>query len=140
MHKQKLFCGFRGPVFRGNYAAVLVFRFDDPAEYDVRFINLGGLGIRDITRASDGFLIIAGPVGDGPGGFKLFHWNGSDEIPGADATAKHATLLGDVPAPEGARAEGIVVADEADHAYEVLIVYDGLENGGMTRMRLGKID
>jgi hypothetical protein len=140
VHKRKVYCGFRGPVFRGNFAPVLVFRFDEPEEYEVRFVNLGGLGIRDITRASDAFLIIAGPVGDGPGGYKLYAWDGKDGLLGSDVMPKPPELLGDVPTPAGAKAEGIVVTGEADHAYDVIVVYDGVDKGGLTRMHVTKAE
>ena len=43
---------------------VLRFRFDDPeGSYGLRYVNLGGRGIRDIARVKDGFLLLAGPEG-----------------------------------------------------------------------------
>lgn len=80
-----LYLGFRGPVFRDNDVPVMKLKFDEPeGTYQLLYVQLGGRGIRDITSVSDGFLIVAGPVGDGPASFQLYHWNGRDVIPGKD--------------------------------------------------------
>jgi hypothetical protein len=78
-----LYAGFRGPVLRGNFTPVLRFRFANPSTAtELLFVDLGGLGIRDLTKVRGGFLILAGPVGDGPGGYHLFFWDGRDCLPG----------------------------------------------------------
>jgi hypothetical protein len=83
---ETLFVGFRGPVLRGNWVPVLRGRFAGEgaplADPRVVFVNLGGLGIRDLVRVSGGFLILAGPVGDGAGGYPVFFWDGRDCTPG----------------------------------------------------------
>ena len=81
-----LYLGFRGPVLRENYVPIMV--IDDwenkNLDYELRFVQLDGNGIRDITKVDDGFLIIAGPVGDGKTPYELYFWNGVDGIPGKD--------------------------------------------------------
>ena len=78
-----LYAGFRGPVLRGNFTPVLRFRFANPSTAtELLFVDLGSLAIRDLTKVRGGFLILAGPVGDGPGGFHLFFWDGRDCLPG----------------------------------------------------------
>jgi Protein of unknown function (DUF3616) len=62
---ETLFLGFRGPVRRENFVPVMVLQLDRPEDYELRFVNLDGHGIRDITAVENGFLIIGGPVGDG---------------------------------------------------------------------------
>src|SRR5262245_60839271 len=75
--------GFRGPVLRENYTPVLRFTFAVPViESDLLYVNLGGRGIRDLTRARGGLLVLAGPVGDGPGSYQLYFWDGKDCLPG----------------------------------------------------------
>jgi hypothetical protein len=81
VRESKLYLGFRGPVLRGNYAPVMVLEFDSPEKYELRFVNLGGRGIRDIAAVKDGFLIIAGPVGEADETYELYYWNGKDCIP-----------------------------------------------------------
>src|SRR4029077_21159696 len=59
-----LFAGFRGPVLRENYTPILKFTFANPiVTTELLFVNLGGRGVRDLTRAQSGFLVLAGPVG-----------------------------------------------------------------------------
>lgn len=131
----KLYAGFRGPVLRGNFVPVLVFDFDHPDKADLRFVNLGGLGIRDITAVSGGFLILAGPVGDGRPDYRIFFWDGADEIPGKDRPGKTGPEeLTEVPLPTSdAKAEGLAVLEEHDKKYDVLLVFDGPDDGRPTR-------
>ncbi len=136
----KLFAGFRGPVLRGNLVPVLGFDFDHPDASDLRFVNLGGLGIRDITAVSGGFLLLAGPVGDGRADFRIFFWDGIDAVPGKDRPK--ATViddLGEVPLPDPtAKAEGLAVLAEDATGFHVLVVFDGIANGGPTRLRVAR--
>lgn len=135
-----LYIGFRGPVLRDNWTPVLVIRFDDPSDdAEVLFVNLNGLGIRDITRVKTGFLILAGPVGDGPGRYELHHWNGKDCIPDEDEADGKTTKLGCIPTAAGGKAEGITVIDETDDAYEIIVVWDSLDRGAPKRFSVDKM-
>jgi hypothetical protein len=129
-----LYIGFRGPVFRDNYVPVLKLRFDDPGNTSkLLYVNLGGGGIRDMVKISDGFLILSGPVGDGPGPYQLHHWDGKDLIPGKNREPKEMgkiKLLGEIDVPKGGKAEGITVLSENEGGiYEFVIVYDGAQKG-----------
>ena len=141
-----LYIGFRGPVFRENYVPVMKLQFDDPkGTYDLLYIELGGRGIRGMTSVSDGYLIVAGPVGDGPASYQLYHWDGKDVIPGKDletADIGKTRLLGDIIPPKNGKSEGVVVIDEEDTLYHLIIVYDGVENNDhiMQRFRVAKPD
>lgn len=135
-----LFAAFRGPVLRGGYVPVLVFDFGSPKDAEVRFVNLGGRGVRDVARVSDGFLLIGGPVGDEPVDFQVYFWNGEDCIGGDDVPPRpFPKSLGVIspPAP-GANAEGLAVLEETDRHYDVLIVFDGVARGLPTRYRVEK--
>ena len=141
---KKLFIGFRGPVLRGNFVPVLVMAFEDEfkegdLKYDILFVNLGGRGIRDMIRLQDDeFLILAGPMGDGPGSYRLYRWNGQDCVPGKDKidALKNVKALCDLPEmPEGAKAEGLAVMGRPNGEYEFLILFDGIANGGATVYR-----
>lgn len=123
-----LYAGFRGPVLRDNYVPVMRFRFRRK-KHDARllFVELGGLGIRAMTETRDGFLLIGGPVGDGPGEYRVFFWNGEDCLPGADqpAAGDGLILLGQLELPhQGAKAEGIAVLAETESAWETAVVFD----------------
>lgn len=129
-----IYIGFRGPVFRGNYVPVLKFKFDDPVNTaSLLFVNLGGGGIRDMTKFNEGFLIISGPVGDGSGSYRVHYWNGQDMIPGKDRekTKDYLSELGEIDTPKKGKAEGILVLDpDDDCSSRFMIVYDGVLNGG----------
>lgn len=132
VHEGKLFAGFRGPVLRENHTPVMVFSFDKPSDYELRFVNLQGQGIRDIQRVKDGFLVLSGPVGDAPEPGHLFFWDGKDGVIGKDREVKAPRKLGRVPGKAGAKAEGLAILEETKDQFKVLIVYDSAKNGDPT--------
>jgi len=139
---KELYIGFRGPVFRENWVPVMVTGFDDPQKRaELRYINLDGLGIRDIAAVGDGrFLLIAGPVGDGPGGYHLYGWNGLDCIPGKKGAKGVVRYLGEIPASPGAKAEGLtLLPGDGAAGIRVLILFDGPEGGAPQSFTLGRI-
>ncbi len=126
----RLFLGFRSPVLRSGHVPVLVLAFDDPQSYELRLVDLGGRGIRDMQRVEGGFLLLA--AGDGPA--TVFFWDGSDQVPGKDRPAARAIPLGEVPAPEGARPEGLTVLRESPASWEALVVHDGSTSATLIRI------
>jgi len=128
---KELYIGFRGPVLRENWVPVMVTEFDDPTEKaELRFVNLGGLGIRDIVSVNEKFLLIAGPVGDGPGGYHLYSWNGLDCVPGKNGAKGKVQYLGQIPTGSDAKAEGItVLSDNEEQLLQLLVVFDGPQRG-----------
>jgi Protein of unknown function (DUF3616) len=136
-----LHVGFRGPVLRDNWVLVLKCQFAKPVtQADLVFVNLGGRGIRDLTRVSNGFLILAGPVGDGPGSYQVYFWDGEDCILGSRTSGRigQIELLGEIPVYENAKAEGIALLKESPFDYEVIVVFDGVENGAPVRCKIIK--
>jgi hypothetical protein len=141
VHQGLLYIGFRGPVLRENWVPVLKCQFAKPiTQADLVFVNLGGRGIRDITRVNDGFLILAGPVGDGPGSYQVYFWDGEDCIPGSRTSGRigQSEFLGEIPVDENAKAEGLALLKESYSDYEVLIVFDGVKNGRPSRYKITK--
>jgi hypothetical protein len=126
-------------VLRNGFVPVLRLRFDEQHDNEILYVNLDGRGIRDLVKVQDGFLIAAGPVGDSPLSYQLYHWNGADALPGerqvGDPPRGTTTLLGRIPTPAGGKAEGIALLGEAADHYEVLIAYDGVDRGGMQVLR-----
>ena len=139
-----LYAGFRGPVFRENYVPVMKFDFDDPpGTNELLYVRLDGRGIRDMTSVSDGFLIVAGPVGDGPASYQLYHWDGRDMVVGKDRAEDAigtARLLGEIRPPEKGKAEGLAVLAEDNKGYDLLLVFDGVkkQKNLMQRLRVSK--
>jgi hypothetical protein len=138
-----IYAGFRGPVLRKNYVPVLKLKFDDP-ENTARllWVNFGGGGIRDMATVEDGFLVISGPVGDGPGAYSVHHWDGRDMIPGdgrEQAEIGKMIKLGEIDSPHGSKAEGILVMDANDSSsYQFMVIFDGIKNGSPKRFKFSK--
>ncbi|NER83279.1 MAG: DUF3616 domain-containing protein [Leptolyngbya sp. SIO1D8] len=130
----RLFLGLRGPVLRG-WAVLLELQLkeEEPGllrlqklgnskeRYYRHFLNLGGLGIRDLCVWNDTLLILAGPTMALDGAIRVF------KLPLADLKSEDAFLIPsvllEVPYGKGCdRAEGITLfgADQK----ELLIVYD----------------
>lgn len=120
----QLFVGFRGPVLRENYVPVMVFDFDHPKSYRLRFVRLQGQGIRDMVALDNGLLIVSGPINDAPGPFCLWWWDGEDQIPGKDRKVGPTVRLGEVSTPGGARVEGLALLGSSGDAVEVMLVYE----------------
>jgi Protein of unknown function (DUF3616) len=136
-----LYVGFRGPVLRDNWVPVLKCQFAKPIfQADLVFVNLGGRGIRDLTHVSDGYLILAGPVGDSSGSYQVYFWDGEDCVPGNRTMGQvgQIELLGEIPDYENAKAEGIALLKESPLDYEVIVVFDGVENGAPVRYKIIK--
>ena len=133
----EVYVGFRGPVLRENFVPIVVTTFTTPTAGEIRFVKLGGLGVRDLAAVKDGFLILAGPNGDGPGTFQIYLWNGADCVNGA-TPAGTCDLLVEVPDQGKANPEGLTVTAEHADAWELVLVCDGIKNGNPTRYRLTK--
>lgn len=92
---KRIYLGLRGPVLRG-WAMVLELRVtrggnrtvDDPelelapfgsdgARYRKHFLDLAGLGVRDILAVGDDLLLLAGPTMDLDGPVRIYRWHGA---------------------------------------------------------------
>jgi len=135
-----IYLGFRGPVLRDGFAPVMRFDFDQPeSSYRLLFLNLEGRGIRDMAAVSDGFLMLAGHVGDKPRSYRIYHWNGHDCIPGTDKKQQgKVTLLVEVDPPAGGKAEGIAVINETAELYNVIALFDGISGGSPRRYTISR--
>jgi|GEM_PF-513843 len=141
--KAKLYVGLRGPVLRGPRAVVLVLDAERKRSKlklkldDTKYLALDGRGVRGISRlddGGDGFLVLAGPIGDAPVPYLVYQWNGKDTIPEADKlhAADNVQPLCRISPPEetpGAKAEGIQVLGRDGDQVRFVIVYDSVENG-----------
>ncbi len=128
----KLYFGFRGPVLRDNWVPVLVTKFDKPNSKDVRYIQLGGRGIRDLVAVSDGLLVLAGPVGDGDAPYQLWHWSGQCGL--SKPTECLLKQLAALHQPKQGKLEGMVLLGENARGYELLLLSDGPKGGSPQRI------
>jgi hypothetical protein len=73
--KNKVFFGLRGPLAE-SFAIVAEAKLDSnlklAEDLKLHFIDLGGLGVRDLTAYHDGILILAGPVSGLRSPFRIY--------------------------------------------------------------------
>ena len=139
---KRLFLGLRGPVLRG-WAVILELEITedekdssllkmksigrDGRPYRKHFLQLGGLGIRDMCVHGGDLLILAGPTMDLDGPVTIFRWKDGaspkDESMVADEAL--ARVL-DVPFGQGVdHAEGMCLfSTDGSKASTLLVVYD----------------
>lgn len=139
---KRLFLGLRGPVVRGWAVILEVEPVPDKKRpstlrlkpigpkqglYRKHFLQLGGLGIRDVCIHGPDLLILAGPTMDLDGPVTVFRWPGGAAPKGgrvvAAADLEHVL---DVPYAQGAdHAEGMTLLSRAGGtAQSLLVVYD----------------
>lgn len=125
---QTLYIGLRGPVLRG-FAVLLEVRpvdaapgrlalapvGDHGAPYRKHFLDLGGLGVRDLCPHGRDLLVLAGPSMDLDGPVRLYRWHG------AASTRTSAVARGDELTPELELPYG----DGDDHAEGITLLPDG---------------
>ncbi|MDS4039810.1 MAG: DUF3616 domain-containing protein [Candidatus Competibacter sp.] len=140
----RVFVGLRGPVLRG-WAVILELALEqqdastltlkpigpDGRPYRKHFLDLGGLGVRDLCVQSDDLLVLAGPTLTVAGPQKVFRW------PGGARPDRESLVFGqdlptvlDIPvgtAPQ--QAEGMALFDsDGNGNRSILLVYDAAEN------------
>ena len=125
----RVFIGLRGPVLRG-WACVLEVHpvdagdhlelegVDGRVPYRKHFLNLGGLGIRDLLVLGDDLLILAGPTMALDGACAIWRWK-KGAVGGPESEVTPLRLL---PTRETAdRAEGFT---DLPDGRSVMVVYD----------------
>ena len=145
---ERVHFGFRGPVLRDNWVPILSAKFATPATtQEVAYVQLGGRGIRDLVAYQNGFVILAGPIGNGDNSFRLYAWNGQNGLASGEPEDQ-AKLVAELPPVRGkvtvnrqtrdavGRPEGITILGTEGKRHEFLLVCDGLDNDGPVRFRL----
>jgi hypothetical protein len=139
---KRLFLGLRGPVLRG-WAVILEVELKEDNKkpsmlrmnpigpkqrlYRKHFLQLGGLGIRDVCAQGSDLLILAGPTMDLDGPVTIFRWPGGIESKGESVVpAVELERVLDVPYGQGVdHAEGMTLfSPDGGTARSLLIVYD----------------
>ncbi|WMP15898.1 DUF3616 domain-containing protein [Thiothrix lacustris] len=143
---KRIFLGLRGPVLRG-WAVILEVAVrpdaDDPSTlqllkigenkrpYRKHFLQLGGLGVRDLCVQGDDLLILAGPTMSLDGPVNIYRWQGGALVEGESVVAaEHLPLVLAVPYGGGDdHAEGITLWQQPDGTEGMLLVYDSAATG-----------
>jgi Protein of unknown function (DUF3616) len=137
---ERVFLGLRGPVLRG-WATLLELAVKEPekgrlkprkigkggARYLKHFLDLGGLGIRELAFDGDALLILAGPTMDLDGPVVLYRWadalgEGARKV----VPAERLEILMRLPYGRGEdHAEGVCwLPGDAGEKGELLVIYD----------------
>ncbi len=139
---KRVLLGLRGPVLRGWAVIVEIELEDDPDEsstlqlarfgpkdrlYRKHFLQLGGLGIRDLCTEGDDLLILAGPTLALDGPVVVYRWPGGTKPEGkmiVPASALERVL--DIPYGQGVdHAEGMsLFTSDGGKPQSLLVVYD----------------
>lgn len=135
---ERVFLGLRGPVLRG-WAVILELAVDSSdsklalreidssgRKYRKNFLQLDGLGVRDLCFHGQDLLILAGPTMDLDGHFSIFRWRN------AAATKEERLVFREqleeicaIPCGESMdHAEGMTTISSPEESLSVLIVYD----------------
>ncbi|HSH73112.1 MAG TPA: DUF3616 domain-containing protein [Methylophilaceae bacterium] len=144
---KRILLGLRGPVLRG-WAVILELELKQDKKqpsrlklkaigpkqrlYRKHFLDLGGLGIRDICVQDSDLLILAGPTMSLDGPVTIFRWPGGAEAKSTGiknesvVTAETLQHVMDVPYGKGVdHAEGITLFSQMNgKASSLLVVYD----------------
>lgn len=138
---EQVFLGLRGPVLRGwavvlelalrpNRKGSLKLRPLGPAgqRYRKHFLDLGGLGIRELHRDGDDLLVLAGPTMDLSGPVRVFVWRDALAVEQQEIVpSKAVERVLDLPHGDGEdHAEGLcLVSDDGSSARRrLMVVYD----------------
>jgi hypothetical protein len=139
---ERLYVGLRGPVLRG-WAVVLELRpvqdptdpgrlalgiFPEGARYRKHFLDLDGLGVRDLCPDGDDLLVLAGPTMALSGPVRVHRWCGAATAE-TGRVARKAELPVETVVTHGEgedHAEGIALLtpDPLDPRARLLVVYD----------------
>lgn len=75
--KNKALFGLRGPLI-GSFAVVMEVPIKDGLRIHggevMHFLDLDGLGVRDLARRENDLLVLAGPVSSADGPFRIYRW------------------------------------------------------------------
>ena len=134
--EDRIMVGLRGPVLRG-WASILEVRpVSMPAKpgrltlgtppYRKHFLDLDGLGVRDLCRDGDDMLILAGPtmIIDGPS--RVYRWHDALHAEDVEMVGRdRVTLVTELPFGDGDdHAEGITLLRTEGEPTVLLVVYD----------------
>lgn len=133
VYKNKVFLGLRGPVLRGwaiiieleikqNKAGNLKLKKLGNNRYRKHFIDLKGLGVRDLYMDGENLLILAGPTMDIDGPVQVYRLENVVDLP--ESTLFKPQPILDIPYGDGEdHAEGMTLF-ASENQKSLLVVYD----------------
>jgi hypothetical protein len=145
-HGESLYVGLRGPVLRGwavvlellpvpdptDPARLALGAFDDGSRYRKHFLDLGGLGVRDLCPDGDDLLVLAGPSMALSGPVRVYRWLGAATAETGRVVRGEEIVL-ETALPHGAgvdHAEGIALLEaRGTGGAQLLVVYDSPSPG-----------
>jgi hypothetical protein len=124
----KIFLGFRGPVLRG-WAVIIEIEVEEAGRlYKKHFLDLSGLGIRELCMDGEDLIILAGPTLDLDADMKMFRLTNALNRQGDTIIAQdemELKLLFDLPFKLGTdRGEGLALLPCLGQPSSLLVVYD----------------
>src|SRR3954447_14392635 len=138
----RLYVGLRGPVLRGWAVVLEVLPVQDPtdpgrlalgifpegARYRKHFLELGGLGVRDLCPDGDDLLVLAGPTMALSGPVRVHRWRDAVADGGGpvvrDAELAVETVLTNGEGVDHPSAISLLGPDPLDPRARLLVVYD----------------
>ena len=132
----RMHLGLRGPslhrqAFVLSVDAEAVFTKGSDLNSKVTPLEFGqDTGIRDLAAVNDGILILAGPTRDEAVAYTIWFWDG------AGTTAKPLATLDLSTVANGAKAEVLLPLEEDSVGIRVLVMFDGVENGGAISFKI----
>jgi hypothetical protein len=132
----RMHLGLRGPSQNGNafvlsVDAKAVFTKDAALKRKVTPLALGqNTGIRDLAALNDGILILAGPTREEIVPYAVWFWDGVAD------TAKPLGTLDLSGVDKSAKAEILLPLEQDSSNVRVLVMFDGLENGGAMSFKI----
>ncbi|MBW4678808.1 MAG: DUF3616 domain-containing protein [Microcoleus vaginatus WJT46-NPBG5] len=142
----KVFIGLRGPVLRG-WAIILEIEIEEPKpgilalkaigsegeRYKKHFVQLNGLGVRELCIDGKDLIILAGPTMELEGNLRLFRLKNALELSGNSLFSQESgqlEVLFDLPFILGAdHAEGLALFPCLGQPNSLLVVYDSPDVG-----------
>lgn len=135
VYQNRLFLGLRGPVLRG-WAIMLEIQLETSSSellklklvgqeqlYKKHFINLNGLGIRDLYLNGEDILILAGPTMDLDGPVRIYRLQNGVNL--RDDVLSKPDIIQEIPYGNlDDHAEGITLFHEVTGTPSLLVVYD----------------
>jgi len=148
---ERVWLGLRGPVLRG-WAVIIELKLREAgpgelsldrldgssARYRKHFLDLHGLGIRELCRHERDLLILAGPTMDIDGPVRVHRWADPAARTSPVTDREHVPAIGDVPFGQGTdHAEGLSLIQTEDGKAGLLVIYDSpdpsrVRDGGRT--------